>query len=53
MEFIITPETSYVLVNWMEHTRRIYTDGRAWPAEIEPTLTNYSIGQWKRGDFVA
>jgi hypothetical protein len=46
MEFIITPETTYVLVNWVEHTRRIYTDGRDWPAEIEPTLTGYSIGQW-------
>jgi hypothetical protein len=46
MEFIVTPETTYVLVNWVEHTRRIYTDGRDWPAEIEPTLTGYSIGRW-------
>jgi hypothetical protein len=46
LEFIVTPETTYVLVDWVEHTRRIYTDGRAWPAEIEPTLTGYSIGRW-------
>jgi len=46
MEFIVTPETTYVLVNWVEHTRRIYTDGREWPTEIEPTLTGYSIGKW-------
>jgi hypothetical protein len=46
MEFIVTPETTYVLVNWVEHTRRIYTDGREWPKEIEPTLTGYSIGKW-------
>ena len=46
MEFVVTPETTYVLVNWVEHTRRIYTDGRDWPAEIEPTLTGYSIGRW-------
>jgi hypothetical protein len=46
MEIIVTPETTYVLVNWVEHTRRIYTDGRDWPAEIEPTLTGYSIGRW-------
>jgi hypothetical protein len=45
-EFIVTPETTYILVNWVEHTRRIYTDGRSWPAEIEPTLTGYSIGRW-------
>ena len=46
MEFIITPETTYVLVDWVEHTRRIYTDGRDWPKEIEPTLMGYSIGKW-------
>jgi hypothetical protein len=44
MEFIITPETTYVLVDWVEHTRRIYTDGRDWPKEIEPTLMGYSLG---------
>jgi hypothetical protein len=46
MEFIITLETTYVLVSWVEHTRRIFTDGREWPAEIEPSLTGYSIGRW-------
>ena len=46
MEFIITPETTYILVDWVEHTRRIYTDGRDWPKEIEPTLVGYSIGKW-------
>jgi hypothetical protein len=28
-EFIITPETTYVLINWVEHNRRIYTDSPA------------------------
>ena len=46
MEIIVTPETTYMLVNWVEHTRRIFTDAREWPAEIEPTLTGYSIGHW-------
>ena len=45
-EFIVTPEITYILVNWVEHTRRIYTDGREWPTDIEPTLTGYSIGHW-------
>ena len=45
-EFIITPETTYVLVDWVEHTRRIFTDGRDWPKELEPTLVGYSIGKW-------
>jgi hypothetical protein len=26
--------------------RRIYTDGRDWPSEIEPTFQGYSIGKW-------
>jgi hypothetical protein len=45
-EFIITPETTYVLVDWVEHTRRIFTDGRDWPKGLEPTLVGYSIGKW-------
>jgi hypothetical protein len=46
-EFIITPETTYVLVDWVEHTRRVYTDGRDWPkGDPEPTLVGYSIGKW-------
>ena len=46
LEFIITPETTYALIDWVEHTRRIYTDGRDWPKEIDPTLVGYSIGKW-------
>jgi hypothetical protein len=33
----------------MEHihdSRRIFTDGRAWPAFIEPSFNGYSIGKW-------
>ena len=26
--------------------RRIVTDGRAWPAELEPTFLGHSIGKW-------
>ncbi|HEY6259268.1 MAG TPA: hypothetical protein VIY51_26110 [Xanthobacteraceae bacterium] len=47
LEFVVLPEITYVLV---EHNlpihRRIYTDGRDWPAEIEPTFQGYSIGRW-------
>jgi hypothetical protein len=46
IEIVITPATTYILLNWVEHGRRIYTDGREWPAEIEPTLQGYSIGKW-------
>src|SRR6516162_4559842 len=27
MEFVVTPETTYILVGWYDHYRRIFTDG--------------------------
>src|SRR3984957_17623475 len=32
--------------------RRIYTDGRQWPTDEEPTFEGYSIGKWidEKGD---
>ncbi len=47
MEFVITPDATYILVDWVEHTRRVYTDGRDWPSDIVPTLVGYSIGKWR------
>jgi hypothetical protein len=44
-EYIITPETTYILLEW-DHQRRVFTDGRDWPAELEPTYAGYSIGKW-------
>ena len=46
-EYVITPDTTYILINHQAHARRIYTDGRDWPTwEIEPTYAGYSIGRW-------
>jgi hypothetical protein len=52
LEFVVTPDTTYILIGMYDHFRRIYTDGRDWPANIEPTLAGYSIGRWvdERGD---
>ena len=46
LEFVVTPNTTYVLVGGAEHYRRIFTDGRNWPKEIEPTYAGYAIGKW-------
>ncbi len=46
MEFVITPGTTYILVDHILDDRRIFTDGRNWPANLEPTLLGYSIGHW-------
>jgi hypothetical protein len=46
LEFVVTPKTTYVLIGGAEHFRRIFTDGRGWPKEIEPTYVGYSLGTW-------
>jgi hypothetical protein len=46
MDVIILPETTYIRMSYMNELRRVYTDGRAWPAKIAPTFVGYSIGQW-------
>ena len=47
MEIVVTPETTYILMSHNNDVyRRIYTDGRDWPAETERTLAGYSIGKW-------
>jgi hypothetical protein len=46
LEFIITGDATYILINANDHFRRIFTDGRDWPQAIEPTYDGYSIGRW-------
>jgi hypothetical protein len=46
-EYVITPETTYILNDTdLIEIRRIFTDGRDWPTDIEPTYLGYSIGRW-------
>src|ERR1700738_1850696 len=35
IEFVVTPHTFYILVQHVDDDRRIFTDGRDWPAELE------------------
>ena len=46
LEFVVTPDTTYVLIGGAEHYRRIFTDGRDWPSDIEASYAGYSIGRW-------
>ena len=34
------------MIDHIHDSRRIYTDGRSWPADIEPSYAGYSIGKW-------
>jgi len=46
-EYVITPETTYIIIGGGEdHIRRVFTDGRDWPTDLEPTYQGYSIGKW-------
>jgi hypothetical protein len=46
MEIIITPETTYVALELFNMRRRIYTDGRDFPAKLKPSFAGYSIGRY-------
>jgi len=46
MELIITEKTTHILIQHVHDSRRVFTDGRDWPNEIEPTFAGYSIGKW-------
>jgi hypothetical protein len=48
MEIVVTPDTTYVLIEHIHDSRRIYTDGRDWPGNMDddPQFSGYSIGRW-------
>ena len=46
MEIIILPKTTYMLIEYLSMLRRVFTDGRDWPKESEPSFMGYSIGKW-------
>jgi hypothetical protein len=45
-EYVISDDATYILTGGEDHTRRIFTDGRDWPQNIDPTYAGYSIGKW-------
>ena len=45
MEVVVTSNTTHMIFDYAL-PRRIYTDGRPWPKEIEPNYYGYSIGKW-------
>jgi hypothetical protein len=46
LEFVVTPDLTYIMIGSYDHYRRIYTDGRDFPTQAEPTYAGYSIGKW-------
>ncbi len=48
MEVVVTPDTTFILIEHVHDNRRIYTDGRGFPANMDddPLFAGYSIGAW-------
>jgi hypothetical protein len=46
MEVVITRNTTYILMEYLSMLRRIYTDGRPFPTDEDPSWMGYSIGKW-------
>jgi hypothetical protein len=46
MEIVITPGTTYILMEHIHDNRRIFTDGRDFSGAIEPSFAGYSVGKW-------
>jgi hypothetical protein len=47
LEFIVLPDVTYIRIDYIRETRRrIYTDGRSFPREVEEGFDGYSIGRW-------
>jgi hypothetical protein len=44
--FAVTADVTYIIFQHMNQRRRIYTDGRDWPAQAAHTFVGYSIGRW-------
>jgi hypothetical protein len=50
MEIIIQPNVTHIIIEYLSMLRRIYTDGRKWPTDKNPSFMGYSIGKWIDAD---
>ena len=46
MEIIVMPEVTHILMGFLNETRRIFTDGRGWAENLEPSIAGHSVGHW-------
>lgn len=53
-EFLITPEQTIIIWDYMNEMRRIYTDGRPHPpaAAYPPSVMGHSVGHWEGDTLV-
>jgi hypothetical protein len=46
MEFLIKPNATYIMIDYLGMLRRIFTDGRNFPTDEAASWMGYSIGRW-------
>src|SRR5258708_13490981 len=48
VEIVVTADTTHILIEHIHDSRRIHTDGRGWPEDMDanPMFAGYSIGKW-------
>ena len=46
MEVVVTGDTTYILIDHIHDSRRIFTDGRSWEDAGDPTFAGFSLGKW-------
>src|SRR5258708_13718114 len=46
MHFVVTPQHTHILVFHVFDSRRIFTDGRDFPTDVEPSFLGISIRHW-------
>ena len=51
-KIIQTPAVTLILLENQGHYRQVFTDGRGFPREMNPTWLGYSIGKWEGDTFV-
>ena len=50
MEVIVMPEVTHILMGFLRENRRIFTDGRDWPAGLEPSSRATPSGNGSTSD---
>ena len=52
MKIVQTRSLSLILFEEFNHFRQVFTDGRAFPQDPQPTWFGYSVGRWDGDAFV-
>ncbi len=51
-KIVQTPGVTLILYENQGHFRQVFTDGRGFPKEMDPSWLGYSIGKWEGDTFI-